>query len=350
MITAVSTLEYSRDPGTGYPDPRRAPRPGSPPHGGVAGEDVIEPFLLQHRQRLPQPEQQVGRRRVGEEARRVGREHVVPVPVGARQPAVLFAASAFSDIALKLRPGGSIRPFCEPATVTSTPQASCLYSIEASEMVSTISSAGCSARSIAATDFRMRLVTPVEVSLWTTITALIVCAGIGGKRRSISRRIDAVPPVARDKLDEQPQLSAIAVHSAANWPVSAISTLSPGDSVLTIAASQAPVPEAGKIDHRTGGLENRLHARQDSLAQRRKFGSAMIDGRHVDGAQNAIRHIGRTGDLQEVTAASECHATLPRFGTRFVAARCCHNYEHTRAFCPPEATTCLAWAGWSSPS
>jgi hypothetical protein len=36
----------------------------------------------------------------------------------------LDAATAFSLTALKDRPGGSIRPFCEPATVTSTPQAS----------------------------------------------------------------------------------------------------------------------------------------------------------------------------------------------------------------------------------
>ena len=33
-------------------------------------------------------------------------------------------------------------------------------------------------------------------------------------------------------------------HSVANWPVSTISTRSPGDSVLTSAASQAPVPVA----------------------------------------------------------------------------------------------------------
>ena len=36
-------------------------------------------------------------------------------------------------------------------------------------------------------------------------------------------------------------------HSVANWPVSTISTLSPGERVLTSAASHAPVPEAGKI-------------------------------------------------------------------------------------------------------
>ena len=44
-----------------------------------------------------------------------------------------------------------------------------------------------------------------------------------------------------------PQRFAMLCHSVAKWPVSTISTLSPGDSVLTIAASQAPVPEDGKI-------------------------------------------------------------------------------------------------------
>jgi hypothetical protein len=33
----------------------------------------------------------------------------------------------------------------------------------------------------------------------------------------------------------------------AKWPVSTIKTLSLGESVLTIAASQAPVPEDGKM-------------------------------------------------------------------------------------------------------
>ena len=34
-------------------------------------------------------------------------------------------------------------------------------------------------------------------------------------------------------------------HSVEKCPVSAISTASPGESVFTRAASQAPVPEAG---------------------------------------------------------------------------------------------------------
>ena len=51
--------------------------------------------------------------------------------------------SAFCDIALNDRPGGSMRPFWEPATVTSTPHSSMRKSMEPSdEIVSTISSAG----------------------------------------------------------------------------------------------------------------------------------------------------------------------------------------------------------------
>jgi hypothetical protein len=41
-----------------------------------------------------------------------------------------------------------------------------------------------------------------------------------------------------------PSFSAITFHSVANWPVSTINTRSPGESVLTSAASHAPVPVA----------------------------------------------------------------------------------------------------------
>ncbi|MNT94057.1 hypothetical protein D3C72_2356650 [compost metagenome] len=39
--------------------------------------------------------------------------------------AVFATSSALGDTALKLMPGGSMRPFCEPLTVTSTPHSSC---------------------------------------------------------------------------------------------------------------------------------------------------------------------------------------------------------------------------------
>src|SRR6185312_13646507 len=43
------------------------------------------------------------------------------------------------------------------------------------EIASTISKAGCRARSMAWRSAGMLLVTPVEVSLWTIMTALIAC-------------------------------------------------------------------------------------------------------------------------------------------------------------------------------
>ena len=62
-----------------------------------------------------------------------------------------------------------------------------------------------------------------------------MAAGSAPRRQSVSRMIGS-----------SPSRVAISLHSVANQPVRAISTASPGDSVLTSAASQAPVPEAGK--------------------------------------------------------------------------------------------------------
>ena len=67
-----------------------------------------------------------------------------------------------------------------------------------------------------------------------------------GEPRLDRVRVHAGAPVARDELDVAGRDGvAILLHRVANQPVSNISTLSPGDSVLTSAASQAPVPEAG---------------------------------------------------------------------------------------------------------
>src|SRR5260370_11854377 len=158
----------------------------------------------------------------------------------------LATVSALSDTALKLRPGGSISAFCEPATDTSMPQASCSYSCAPMpEMVSTISSAGCFVRSMALRTSSGWVTQPVEVSLCTTMTALILCWRSAASRASIASTSAPRRQSPGRKSTSSLNLSAMPSHSTANWPVSGISTLSPGCSVLTIAASQAPVPDAG---------------------------------------------------------------------------------------------------------
>ena len=57
--------------------------------------------------------------------------------------------------------------------------------------------------------------------------------------------VDAVAPVALHPVDLEPEALGHARQSVAKWPVSKASTRSPGERVLTSAASQAPVPEAG---------------------------------------------------------------------------------------------------------
>ena len=87
--------------------------------------------------------------------------------------------------------------------------------------------------------------TPVEVSLWTTATALMRWPASAARRSAIwpaqigERQSPGITATIR------PSRSAMRRHSDANQPVSTISTWSPGDSVLTRAASQAPVPDAG---------------------------------------------------------------------------------------------------------
>ena len=58
--------------------------------------------------------------------------------------------------------------------------------------------------------------------------------------------VDAVAPVARGPSSTRsPSRWAMLRHSVAKWPVSKVSTRSPGDSVLTSADSHPPVPDEG---------------------------------------------------------------------------------------------------------
>jgi len=154
-------------------------------------------------------------------------------------------------------PGGSIRPFCDPLMVTSTPHSSWRKSALARpEMLSTINRAGWPAASMALRTEAMSEVTPVEVSLCTTHTAFILRSVSLRRRASIRSactprrqppawgRCSSLPSQARNSV-EMPRRVAIFCHSEAKCPVSNISTWSPALRVLHRAASHAPVPEAG---------------------------------------------------------------------------------------------------------
>ena len=149
-----------------------------------------------------------------------------------------------------------------------------------------------------------RLVTPVDVSLWTTSTARIGVAVLRqlrfdhrrDRRRASSRQ---ARPRRRGRAGAPPRPTAVA-----NSPISNASTLSPGDSVLTSAASHAPDARRRKDHHRAGGLEDRLQAVEHLAPQRGELRAAVVDRRLRHRPQHAIGHVGRTGNLEEVPSAS----------------------------------------------
>ena len=73
------------------------------------------------------------------------------------------------------------------------------------------------------------------------------------------------------------------------------------------AASQAPVPEDGKIMTLPVVLKIGFRSSRSPSASSAKLGAAVIDGRPRDGAQNAVGNIAWSGNLKEVTSAGVGH-------------------------------------------
>ena len=85
------------------------------------------------------------------------------------------------------------------------------------------------------------LVTPVEVSLWVTSTALIFVSFWRAWRTASAST--ALPHSKRRGITSAPNCSAIEAKRSPKTPLNTDNTLSPGDRVLTMAASKPPVPE-----------------------------------------------------------------------------------------------------------
>ena len=111
------------------------------------------------------------------------------------------------------------------------------------------------------------------------------------------RRIDAMPPIARHKLDIEPELCR---H------------LPPQGREMAGLEHQHPVARRQRVDERRlpgagagGGIDDNRpfgpehppHAGDDLLAELAELRAAMIDRRNGDRMQDPIGHIGRSRDL-----------------------------------------------------
>ena len=117
------------------------------------------------------------------------------------------------------------------------------------------------------------------------------------------RRVGAAPPIRVEDRSARARAASPSRSRASRTSRCAPSaTASPGDSVLTSAASHAPVPEAGKMTTGPLGAEDPPHPGQHRAAEVGEAGAAMVDRRLGDRAQHAVGHVGGPGDLQEMPA------------------------------------------------
>ena len=115
-------------------------------------------------------------------------------------------------------------------------------------------------------------------------------------------RIDAVAPVAGNEIDLQAEPRG---HVAPErGEVAGLEHQHRVAGRQRVDERRFPRAGAGRgIDHdRARGLKHALKAVDRLAPERRKRGAAMIDGRLRDGAQDPVGHVGRPGDLEEVTA------------------------------------------------
>ena len=140
-----------------------------------------------------------------------------------------------------------MKPFWLPVIATSTPQSSIRKSIDPMEETpSTNSIAGCPAASIARRTAATSDRTPVAVSLCVASTALMACP-LSAVRISSNRAASIPSPQAASTTSTSiPKRWHMSIQRCENMPFRQASTRSPALSVLAIAASQAPVPVAGK--------------------------------------------------------------------------------------------------------
>src|SRR4051812_6617931 len=223
-------------------------------------------------------------------------------------PGLAFAtASAFSETALKPRPGGSISPFCEPATETSMPQASCSYSIDPRpEMVSTISSAGCLTRSSSLRTSSGGVTQPVEVSLWTTQTALIACCLSAARRFSISARSAPWRQSLGMKSTSSLNLSAMPRQHSELAGLAHQHLVAGGEHVDHRSFPSAGAGR-GEDDHGLLGAEHPLHAGEDGETELCELRTAVIQRRHVHGPQHPVGHVGRSWNLEKMPSSVHGH-------------------------------------------
>src|SRR4030095_6197260 len=175
------------------------------------------------------------------------------------------------------------------------------------EIVSTMRSAGCSARSIARRTSGMRLAPPAHLSVLNARAALESPLAIVAQPFRNEVGIDAMSPVSGHEVDVEPE--ARRHRTPQRREMAGLEHEHAIARRQRVDEGGLPCPGArGGVDkHMAARLENTLHTLEHIAPQPREIATSMVDGRPVDRAEHAVGHVGGTWDLQEMPAASQGH-------------------------------------------
>ena len=133
--------------------------------------------------------------------------------------------------------------------------------------------------------------------------------GIGIPREGLldGPRVDTGAPVPLDRLHLEAEAPGHPRPEAREVAGLVDEHRSPGDRVLTRAASHAPVPEDGKMYTRSRVPSMRRIASRHSHPSARELGATVVDGGPADGLEHPPRHVGGPRDLKEVASGPVAH-------------------------------------------
>ncbi len=293
-----------------------APVPHRPPRrlGGavVAGEDVVEPLLVQHAERDLQTLQQVGRRRVGEIALFVRGDHLVPGPERPRQLRLLRGRERLVGDRVEGQARRQHQPLLRaadrdvdaPLVVAVVDRAERGDGVDEEERRMSGLVDRAADRGDARGDAGRGLVVDDRDGL--DLARLVL--GEPGLDRV---RVHAGAPVALDELGTQAETGRHLVPQGRE--PAGLEHQHPVAGRQRVDERRLPGAGAGgRIDHdRVPGLEHRLDAGEHLPAEDAELRSAVVDRRLRDGGEHRQRRVRRSRDLQEVSARLMAHDGLP---------------------------------------
>ena len=270
----------------------------------VAGEDRVEPFLQQHVARLAEAVEQVGGGRGWEPAVGIGRQHLLPIPVGARRVSGLGSRQRFLADGVEGKAGRQHQALLGTRD----------GHVDTPRVVAIVDRAQ-----------RRDRVDQQQGRVPGGIDGLAHGADVGhhAGRCLVVDDAHSLDGMARIFLQAHldgggiGRLAPVATHEF-RFDTKLVGHLLPERSEVAGFPHQYRVagrqcvdeggfPSSGTgcgiDDNRLFCLENLANGPQDLFCQRVELRPAVVDRRMIHRAQDAVGNVGRPRDLQEVTAA-----------------------------------------------